>query len=295
MSTESATLRSPHDPGAAQDAADARQLRLLSYNIQAGIATRGYHHYLVHSWKHLLPFSGRQLNLDRISDMVRHYDVVGLQETDAGSLRSGYLNLTEYVAGRGGFPHWYDQTNRNFGVFAQHSMGVLARMRASEIVEHRLPGAIPGRGALVLRFGSGRNALALILVHMALGRRARLRQFGFIAELTSAFRHVIVMGDLNCRSDSPELVSLISRAGLREPAHDLHTFPSWRPMRNIDHILVSPSIEVDEVSVLNYPLSDHLPIAMQVRLPEGVDLAHRYHAHWDEHLPADAFADAPIQ
>ena len=295
MSSEPATLRNPHDPGATQDAADARQLRLLSYNIQAGIATRGYHHYLVHSWKHLLPFSGRQLNLDRISDMVRHYDVVGLQETDAGSLRSGYLNLTEYVAGRGGFPHWYDQTNRNFGVFAQHSMGVLARMRASEIVEHRLPGAIPGRGALVLRFGSGRDALALILVHMALGRRARLRQFGFVAELTSAFRHVIVMGDLNCRSDSPELVSLISRAGLREPAHDLHTFPSWRPMRNIDHILVSPSIEVDEVSVLNYPLSDHLPIAMQVRLPEGVDLAHRYHAHWDEHLPADVFADLPIQ
>lgn len=258
-------------------------IRLLSYNIQTGIATRGYHHYVTHSWKHVLPFSERRVNLDRISDLVGHYDIVGLQEADAGSLRSGYLNLTEYVAGRGGFPHWYDQTNRNFGLFAQHSMGVLARMRASEIREHRLPGAIPGRGALVLSFGSGRDALALILVHLALGRRARMRQFGFLAELARDYRHVVVMGDLNCQSDSPELAWLISRAGLREPAHDLHTFPSWRPMRNIDHILVSPSIEVDEVSVLNYPLSDHLPIAMQVRLPMGVELPHRYHARWDEH------------
>lgn len=257
-------------------------IRLLSYNIQTGIATRGYHHYLTHSWKHLLPFSERRVNLDRISDLVGHYDIVGLQETDAGSLRSGYLNLTEYVAGRGGFPHWYDQTNRNFGLFAQHSMGVLARMRASAITEHRLPGAIPGRGALVLRFGSGGNTLALILVHLALGRRARMRQFGFLAELAKDYRDVIVMGDLNCQSDSPELAWLINRAGLREPVHDLHTFPSWRPIRNIDHILVSPSIEVDEVSVLNYPLSDHLPIAMQVRLPKGVELTHRYHARWDE-------------
>lgn len=301
MSSKTATLRrsvpAEIDAGAEQagTGADPRVLRLLSYNIQAGIATRGYHHYFMHSWKHVLPFPERRLNLDRISDLVRHYDVVGLQETDAGSLRSGYLNITEYVAGRGGFPHWYDQTNRNFGMFAQHSMGVLARMRAQDIVEHRLPGAIPGRGALVLSFGHGRDTLALILVHLALSRRARLRQFGFLAELAREFRHVIVMGDLNCRSDSPELVSLIDRAGLREPAHDLHTFPSWRPMRNIDHILVSPSIKVDEVSVLNYPLSDHLPIAMQVRLPEQVDLAHRYHPRWDEHLSAAATADPQFQ
>lgn len=286
------TAAAPANPSAG---AGARALRLLSYNIQAGIATRGYHHYLTHSWKHLLPFPERRLNLDRIGEVVRHYDVVGLQETDAGSLRSGYLNLTEYVAERGGFPHWYDQTNRNFGVFAQHSMGVLTRMRASDIAEHRLPGPIPGRGALVLQFGRGREALALILVHLALGRRARLRQFAFLAELAVAYRHVIIMGDLNCQSDSPELGWLIRRAGLREPAHDLHTFPSWRPMRNIDHILVSPSIQVDEVSVLNYPLSDHLPIAMQVRLPAGIELAHRYHPQWDEHLQVAARLDAPVQ
>jgi endonuclease/exonuclease/phosphatase family metal-dependent hydrolase len=260
-----------------------RRLRLLTYNIQAGIATSRYHHYLTHSWKHVLPCPGRRENLDRIANLIRHHDIVGLQETDAGSLRSGYINLTEYLATRAGFPNWYDQTNRNFGMFAQHSMGLLSRLRASEISEHRLPGAIPGRGALIVRYGDGRESLILMLLHLALGRRARLQQFGFISELAREYRHVIVMGDLNCRSESPEMAQLIQRAGLREPVHDLHTFPSWRPIRNIDHILVSPTIRVETVSALNYPLSDHLPIAMEVTLPEEINLAGRHHAQWDSH------------
>jgi len=258
-----------------------RRLRLLTYNIQAGITTSRYRHYLTHSWKHVLPCSGRRDNLDQIANLVRHYDIVGLQEADAGSLRSGYINITEYLAARAEFPHWYDQTNRNFGMFAQHSMGVLSRMRAAEVSEHRLPGAIPGRGALVIQYGHGRDALVLMLVHLALGKRARVRQLGFISEIASAYRHVVLMGDLNCRSDSPELAVLVDRAGLREPTHDLHTFPSWRPIRNIDHILVSPSLRVEDVSVLNYPLSDHLPISMEISLPDELELGGRHHANWD--------------
>lgn len=258
-----------------------RRLRLLTYNIQTGIATSRYRHYLTHSWKHVLPCPRRRDNLDQIANLVRHYDIVGLQEADAGSLRSGYLNLTEYLAARAEFPHWYDQTNRNFGMFAQHSMGILSRMRAAEIREHRLPGAIPGRGALVVRYGQGRESLVLMLVHLALGKRARMRQLGFIGEIASAHQHVILMGDLNCRSDSPELSVLVDRAGLREPTHDLHSFPSWRPIRNIDHILVSPSLRVENVSVLNYPLSDHLPISMEISLPDELELSSRQHANWD--------------
>jgi endonuclease/exonuclease/phosphatase family metal-dependent hydrolase len=268
--------------------AGEHRLRLLTYNIQTGIATSRYRHYLTHSWKHVLPCAGRRDNLDRIAGLVRHYDIVGLQEADAGSLRSGYVNLTEYLAARAGFPYWYDQTNRNFGMFAQHSMGVLSRMRAAEVKEYRLPGAIPGRGALVIRYGRGRESLVLMIVHLALGKRARMRQLGFIGEIASSHRHLILMGDLNCLSDSPELGMLIERAGLREPTHELHTFPSWRPIRNIDHILVSPSIQVDDVSVLNYPLSDHLPISMEISLPDDLDLGHQHTAHWDSHLAAVA-------
>ena len=285
----------PHNvPVATADQTDAselpesRVLRLLSYNIQTGIATSRYHHYLTHSWKHVLPCPGRRENLDRIAQLARHYDFVALQEADAGSLRSGYINITEYLAHRAGFPHWYDQTNRNFGMFAQHSMGALSRLRATEISEHRLPGAIPGRGALFIRYGRGDDSLVLLLVHLALGRRARLRQLGWIGEIASGYRHVIVMGDLNCTSSSPELSWMIRRAGLSEPHHDLHTFPSWRPVRNIDHILVSPTLRVSQASVLNHPLSDHLPIAMEITIPDSIKLEVPHHAEWDRRPPRAA-------
>ena len=94
------------------EACMGQKIRLLSYNIQAGISTARYRHYITHSWKHVLPHAQRFSNLDRIGQLVKEYDIVGLQELDAGSLRSGYVNLTEYLSEKSGLPFWYDQTNR---------------------------------------------------------------------------------------------------------------------------------------------------------------------------------------
>ncbi len=245
-----------------------QQLRLLSYNIQTGIATRRFHHYLTHSWKHILPHGERIDNLNRIARMIHDYDVVGLQEVDGGSLRSGFINQTEYLAVRAGFPYWYDQMNRNLGKIARHSIGLLSRFPTAEITEHKLPGFIPGRGALTVEFRTASGPLILVILHLALGRRARKRQLEFVGELLSDYKNAIVMGDLNCQPESNEMVWLMENSQLVEPISALPTFPSWRPFKNIDHILVSPTLTVEEVKVLNYPLSDHLPISMTIRLPD---------------------------
>lgn len=263
----------PGDAAANPKNAAVRRLRLLSYNIQTGIASSRYHHYLTHSWKHVLPYPERLDTLDRIATLAADFDIVGLQESDAGSLRSGFINQTEYLAERARFPLWLDQTNRNLGHFAQHSLGLLSRFRPTEISEVRLPGMIPGRGALCVRFGSGEAALLLLIVHLALGPRARARQLESLVELIVGHRHVILMGDLNCRSESKEMGRLLRGTDLSEPIHGLYTFPSWRPRRNIDHILVSASIQVDSVRVLNYTISDHLPIAMDITLPPAAALS----------------------
>jgi endonuclease/exonuclease/phosphatase family metal-dependent hydrolase len=249
-----------------------RRLRLLSYNIQTGIATSRYRHYLTHSWKHVLPYPQRMDNLDRIAKLIGNYDIVGLQEVDGGSLRSGFINQTEYLALQAHFPYWYDQTNRNLGKLARHSTGFLSRFHPTDVTEVKLPGMIPGRGALVIRFGKGEESLLLLILHLALGKRARQRQLELVSELAHGYRHIIVMGDLNCRSGSDEFNWLLKNAELSEPMHGLHTFPSWRPQRSIDHILVSPTLNVENVHVLNYTFSDHLPIMMEVQLPETINL-----------------------
>ncbi len=249
-----------------------RTIGVVSYNIQNAIATSRYRHYVTRGWKHVLPDRQRSTNLERIGEWLAPFDLVGLQEVDAGSFRTGFMNQAEQLAYKADFPYWYIQTNRDMGRLAQQSNGLLARYRPTELREHRLPGFIPGRGALHIRFGIGEQALNVIQLHMALSKRTRLKQMAFLAELVNAHRHVIVMGDLNCRSDSEELAWLGRRTDLSEPIHGLHTFPSWRPRRNIDHILISASLRVQRARVLDYPLSDHLPIAMELGLPEGVEL-----------------------
>lgn len=249
------------------------RVKLLSYNIHVGIAARKYRHYLTHSWKHIVPHTQRFANLDRIAGLLGHYDIVGIQEADAGSVRSGHVNLTEYLAANAGFPYWDDQTNRRFGRLAQHSMGILSRYRPTGITEHRLPGRIPGRGALAVRFGEGKESLVVLIVHLALSRRARLSQVDYLSDLVNQYRHVVMMGDLNCRSKSQEMDKLLNRTLMTEPLHGLNTFPSWRPEHNIDHILVTPTLQVENAEVIDYPVSDHLPVSMEVTLPAQVTLS----------------------
>lgn len=256
----------------ASASAAGQRLRLLSYNIQTGVSSSSYRQMLTHSWKHVLPHPERIENLGRIAQLLSGYDVVGLQEVDAGSLRSGFINQTEYIARQASFPFWYHQTNRKLGKIAQHSNGLLTRYRPTEIDDHKLPGAIPGRGALFVRFGGTEQSLVIVILHLALGRRARARQLGYVSEVARDFRHVVIMGDLNCRSDSPEIQALLRNSRLREPAPDLYTWPSWRPERNIDHILVSDSLQVERAQVLNQTYSDHLPIAMDIFVPDGIRL-----------------------
>lgn len=248
------------------------KLRLLSYNIHLGIATNRYHHYLTRSWGHILPYPQSLQNLGSIARLIRNFDVVGLQELDGGSLRSGFINQTEYLGDKADFPFRYPKVNRNMGMVAQHTMGVLSKFASIEVSMHSLPGIIRGRGALVVRFGDRNNSLDLVLVHLALGTRSRIKQINYLINLVKGCQHVILMGDLNCVADSKEMDLLSKNTGLRLPISKLPTYPSWNPKRHIDHILVSPSIQIDKVEVLNYPLSDHLPIAMEVSLPNKMGM-----------------------
>jgi endonuclease/exonuclease/phosphatase family metal-dependent hydrolase len=249
-----------------------QQLHLLSYNIQAGIYTRQYAEYLTSSWKHILPHRERLHNLTRIASLLRQFDLVGLQEVDAGSLRSGFIDQTEYLAYHAEFPYWYNQVNRNLGRLAQHSNGVLSRVRPALFTEHKLPG-LPGRGAVIVEFGTSDGAsLAVCIVHLALGWRARRRQLRYIAGLAACYRYIILMGDFNCDCNSRSLQALVDQSALRGLDCELKTFPSWHPRRSLDHILVSASLQILDAQVLDYPLSDHLPLSMTIALPEGVQV-----------------------
>lgn len=248
-----------------------RELSLLSFNIQTGVETRDFHEYVTKSWKHLLPLRERISNMNRIASLVRPYDLVGLQEVDSGSLRTGFLDQTEYLAHRAGFPYWYRQVNRSLGKIAQHSNGVLSRIRPSFIDEHKLPG-LRGRGAMLVELKTTGDPLMVCIMHLALGKRARRLQLAYIGELVGEYPLLVVMGDFNCGIESPDLQDLVHNTHLKLPTESLKTFPSWRPNRKYDHILVSETLQLRRTNVLAHTHSDHLPISVQIELPEGIFL-----------------------
>jgi len=252
-------------------------LRVMSYNIQVGITTSRARQYVTGSWKHVLPCSQRLPNLDRAAKLIQQYDIVGLQEVDAGSLRSNFINLAEYLAERANFPYWYHQVNRNLGRLAQHSNAFLSHFKPTRVENLKLPGLIPGRQAIKAIFESESESLAIFILHLALGKRARIRQLDYIAEQVNHYPHAIVMGDLNCRSDSYEMKLLFGKTALREPRDEMHTFPSWCPQQHIDHILVTDRLTVKNTHALHHEVSDHLPLTMEIALPPGIQLNRQHH------------------
>ncbi len=249
----------------------ANQLNLISFNIQVGIQTAGYHHYLTRSWQHLWPHKQRMPTLDRIAEILQHFDIVALQEADGGSWRSGFINQVEHLAQQAQFPHWFQQTNRNIRPLAKHSNGLLSRLTPSQVEYHKLPGLLPGRGAMVMKIGQ-QEPLFIIVLHLALGSKTQAAQLGYIQNLIAGAKHVVIMGDLNNQAE--HLLTNTPLANLHFHSVDplLHTFPSWQPQRGLDHILVSDSLKINKVAVLDTAISDHLPIAMQIQLPKSLTL-----------------------
>lgn len=254
------------NPGGLRHDASESWLKLLSFNIQTGISTRKYRHYVTKGWKHVLPHGARVDNLQRIAALIEGYDIVALQEVDGGSLRSGFVNQVEYLAYRARFPYWYAQLNRDLGPFAQHGNGLLSRLEPDALEDHKLPGTIRGRGAIVSRVAFRGVEVVVVLLHLSLGDRSRQQQLSYVRDLIAGEAHVVVMGDMNSHLSALLNDSPLSATGLVPVRDSQPTYPSWRPSLVLDHVLVTPSLAIEHYEVLECRLSDHRPIAVTLSL-----------------------------
>lgn len=242
--------------------AEVSPLRLLSCNIQAGSSTRAYREYLTRSWSHVLP-NGKRVNLDALAETLAPFDIVGLQESDPGSLRSGFDNQSDYLAERARFPFRSHQSNRRLGRIASSGNALLSRHEPVELLDYALPGRIAGRGVLLAKFGEGEAAWQLAITHLSLGARSRQLQLAFLGELLAEVPRLVLMGDFNCAADAAEMQCLYRHTRLAPPATPLHTFPSWAPVRALDHVLTA-GFAVRGYRAIPAAGSDHLAVAIEL-------------------------------
>lgn len=240
-------------------------LNVCTYNIQVGIGSIRGRHILTHGWRYLMPHRHGRRHLELIAQALREFDIVGVQEADAGSFRTGYLNQARFLAMRARFPHWYSQVTREVGNIARMTCSLLSRLPWVNLTQHRLPASRHGRVAIEATLRLGDHHLAVIVTHLSLRQASRQQQMHFLAQRLNRHKSAILMGDLNCGADAQELADLLQHTRLILPATSPLTFPSWRPRRRLDHILVSDDLCVEDMQALPLVCSDHLPVAARVR------------------------------
>ena len=245
-------------------------IKLLSFNFQAAAETNSVHDYWRKAWHQVLPHPNKQRALMAFAQVAQGFDVVGLQESDRGSLRAGFRNQAEAIATLAGFAHVYGQANRELGWLFSSGNAILTH-EAGQAHNVALPGLFnqgkahaharsmrSGRGALVLESAGVRY----VNVHLALVPAARARQLLYLAEQLKGQMPTIVFGDFNCAANSPAVLAFCQQLGLK-PADLGPSFPSWSPLQAIDLILYSQHFQLESAHVLPELASDHLAVAAE--------------------------------
>src|SRR4029453_3998341 len=84
---------------------------------------------------------------------------------------------------------------------------------------------------------------------------------------------VVVMGDMNSHLSDLLNDSPLSDSGLCPAANVGPTYPAWRPLIALDHVLTTPALAIKSYTVLDHDMSDHRPIAVTIGLQDWVWLA----------------------
>ncbi len=255
--------------------AESRHLRVVTYNV----------HYCKGLDGRFAP--------ERILRVLRSLDpdIVALQELDRGRSRSRRENQIGYLAEQLGMEYCYCPSI-DFGSEEQYGHGMLARGKFSEIHRARLPGGgvvcIEPRDAMAATLSIYGREIRLIGTHLGLSAAERAAQIDrlladdFLGGIEAA-RPAIFLGDLNLVPGGALYRRLVrawseqnATANFRDvqahaPNHTgVRTFPSFWPMRCLDHIFVTAPFSITRVftpaNLLTRRASDHLPLVADLEL-----------------------------
>jgi endonuclease/exonuclease/phosphatase family metal-dependent hydrolase len=246
-------------------------LRLLLYNIRYATGTGpGFH----------LPLPGAgylrntSRNLAKLTEFIQAQapDIVGLVEVDLGSRRASAVNQAESIGKAiGHSPHFQNKYginsfNRRLPILNKQGNAFLTRYPDAVQRIHYFE---LGVKRLIMELEL--DQVCLFLVHLSLKRSHRHQQMHHLASLVrSSTKPVIVAGDFNTLWGDHEIENFIAHSGLKNAnTTNLPSWPSNRPLRQLDFILHGDAIEVTRFDIPRTPLSDHLPLVcdFQVRSP----------------------------
>lgn len=239
-------------------------MRLLTFNIAYGTGgprTMGKsllsaHHYL----------RAPRRNIEKICRYIRgeNPDIVALVEVDTGSFRTGFTDQSKLIAENlddaficSEIKYHEHSIGRKIPILRKQANAILCRENMPEIRYHYLPAGFK-RLVIELELPSFR----LFLVHLALHGGTRRRQFLALQQIVSGSeKPCIITGDFNTLDGCYELDRFCEVLDLMNVnSGNLPTWPVWKPEKQLDFVLCSRGVKIENFRVPQVRCSDHLPL-----------------------------------
>ncbi|MFT4311036.1 MAG: endonuclease/exonuclease/phosphatase family protein [Candidatus Woesearchaeota archaeon] len=255
-------------------------VRLILYNIEyCEGTTKSVFQYL--DLYHI--FRAKKNYDQKMIDFLKNFDpdILALVEVDGGSIRSGHIDVVDkfskslgldFVAKavkytKQGFFKYF----RKLPLFKFQENALLSSIPLSEVNYHYLSKG--SKRVVIEAMLELKRPVRLLLVHLALFRKTRLRQINDLIKIVNSSKiPTILFGDFNTFKDD-ELKLILDKTNLHdaynEDAAD-HTIsatePSWKPKYRLDHVLISSDIKLEKYKILDAHFSDHLPVMIDFKL-----------------------------
>jgi endonuclease/exonuclease/phosphatase family metal-dependent hydrolase len=222
----------------------------------------------------------RRLDVARIAEVLARLepDIVALQELDVGRARTNHVDQASEIARRLDMAcHFHAAMQVEAELYGDAILSAYPEklIRRGPLPGHPRMTMLEPRGALWLEVEVDGASVQVINTHLGLVPREQQTQAAHLAG-PSWVGHPrcqgprILLGDFNATGTSVVYRTLSAKL---QPARRLSptrqqtfTFPSQLPVLRIDHLFVSPEIEVKDVfapfDALTRLASDHLPLVM---------------------------------
>lgn len=218
-------------------------------------------------------------------------DILCLSEVDyEDSIKTGCLNQPEIIAAFMGAPYNYvlfDEYMKSTvwttgnAVISKFPMKAMHRHLYGETV-HGEKGYYLDRVVHSYKdfihagIKIGRRELDAIVSHLShVFPDLKMNEVSEILEYTTKLyrqnpdRFIIASGDCNDAHDSPPVKKLLSNGILHPPANfGLKTYPSDKPKDDLDHILTTENLRLNNYRTFDFPYSDHLGLICEMEFLE---------------------------
>ena len=226
-------------------------LRIVSYNIRAGLGTDGVR------------------SIRRIAEVlsVLAPDVACLQEVDQHVPRSWLANQPKYLSTRLGMQSVFQKNLR----LASGAFGncVLVKPGARDCRCYPLPGTGEPRGLLEVIAPIEGQDVRIFCTHLGIDREERVEQARAVAEIVrSVHGPKVLCGDMNDKMGSETLAAILADPSLRDAAVEMNSanIPTCPPNARIDFILPDLRFDIQSYQVVESPASDHHPVIVDLEI-----------------------------